>query len=159
MESERQIAIIKDYDAFVLEMQAAEPNLDLEPGVAKYLELSRKVAFQAGWNAGQHWQEHRDAEAPTVRCSPPSTVRALVDVGDRAWVQPLAIVEHMSTGALFVDPRFTIIPRRSDRCCIELTVTAEGLVASGPADRHRLSPEIDRQRLRPVLRFDAVSLG
>lgn len=159
MESERRTAIIKDYDAFVLEMQAAESNLDLEPDVAKFLELSRKVAFQAGWNAGQHWQEHRDAEAPTVRCTAPRTVRTLIGIGERAWVQPLAIVEHMATGDLFVDPRFTVSPQPTDRCCIELVVTSDGLVASGPADRHRLSPEIDRERLRPLLRFDVVPVG
>ena len=154
MDIRRQIAIAKDFDAFLLELRAAGPRIDLEPGIAQYVELSREAAFRAGWACGQHWQAHHDAEAPTVQCAPLSTVRALVGIGDRAWVQPLAIIEHIDTGDLFVDPLFTISPAPSDRCCIELSVTATGLVARGPADRHRLSPEIDRERLRPLTRFD-----
>ena len=88
-----------------------------------------------------------------MRMPAPSTVKTLVEVGQRAWVRPLAIVEHMKTGELFVDPRFTTAPSRSDRCCIALVVTSEGLVASGPTDRHRLCHELDRSRLRPLLRL------
>ena len=143
----------------MLELRAAGPRLDLEPGIAQYLELAREAAFRSGWAAGQHWHEHHDAEAPTVRCPVLKSARALVDVGARAWVEPLAIIEHMGTGELFVDPRFTIAGQPSDRCCIELVVTSEWLVASGPLDRHRLSPEIDRGRVRPLLRLEALTVG
>lgn len=159
MNGQRQTAITRDFDTFLRELRTAGLEIDLEPGIAQYVELSREAAFRAGWAFGQHFQEHHDAEAPTVRCAPLSTVRALVGIGDRAWVQPLAIIEHMGTGDLFVDPRFTIVRQPSDRCCIELVVTHDGLVASGPADRHRLSPEIDRERLRPLLRFDPLAVG
>jgi hypothetical protein len=157
--NEQQVAITKAFEAFMLEIRAVEAKLDVEPGVLQFVELSREAAFRAGWNARQDWQDHYDAEAPTVRVPAPTTVRALVDVGQRAWVQPLAIIEHMGTGQLFVDPRFTITRQPSDRCCMELAVTSEGLVAMGPTDRHRLSPEIDRERLRPLLRLEAVAAG
>ena len=157
MNGQRQTAITRDFDTFLRELRTAGLEIDLEPGIAQYVELSREAAFRAGWACGQHWQEQHDAEAPTVQCAPLSTVRALVGVGERAWVQPLAIIEHMGTGERFVDPRFTIARQPSDRCCIELVVTRDGLVASGPADRHRLSPEIDRDRLRPLLRFEALA--
>lgn len=72
------MAITRDFQAFILDMRAAGPQLDLEPGLAQYVELAREAAFRAGWACGQEWQEHHDAEAPTVRCTAPSTVRALV---------------------------------------------------------------------------------
>ena len=159
MATHRQSAITRDYDAFVLELRAAGPRLDLEPGIAQYVELSREAAFRAGWAAGQHWQEHHDAEAPTARCPVLKSVRALVDIGARAWVQPLAIIEHTGTGELFVDPLFTITRQPSDRCCIELMVTSEGLVATGPADLHRLCPEVDRERLRLLIAFEHPEVG
>jgi hypothetical protein len=155
----QETSIEEDLHAFMLDLRAAEARLDLPPGLAQYVELARETAFRAGWNAGQRWQEHRDAEAPTVRCRALTTVRALVDVGDRAWVQPLAIVQHMESGEFFVDPLFTIVRQPSARCCIELVVTSAGLVASGPPDRHRLSPEIDRERLRSLVGFEILTAG
>lgn len=159
MHEPRSAATTRDYQAFLHELQSAGLRLELEPDLEEYVQLVRETAFRAGWAAGQAWQEQHHAEAPTARCTPPSTVRALASVGDRAWVQPLAIVEHMGTGERFVDPRFTITREPSDRCCIELVVTDAGLVASGPPNRHRLSPEIDRDRLRPLLRFEALTVG
>jgi hypothetical protein len=159
MQPLQETNIQESFHAFMLDLRAAEVRLDLPPGLAQYVELAREAAFRAGWTAGQRWQEHHDAEAPTVRCRALSTVRALVAVGDRAWVQPLAIVEHMDTGERFVDPLFTIARQPSERCCIELVVTAAGLVAAGPPDRHRLSPEIDRERLRPLVAFEARPTG
>lgn len=159
MQEQRQVAMTRDFHAFMLEVRAVETKLDLEPGLLQFIELSREAAFRAGWNAGQTWQEHHDAEAPTVRVTAPTTVRALVEVGRRGWVQPLAIIEHMGTGELFVDPRFTVSHGPSDRCCIELVVTNDGLVALGPPDRHRLSAEIDGDRLRPLLRLETMTAG
>lgn len=159
MHEQRRMAITRDFQAFIIDLKAAGPQLDLEPGLARYVELAREAAFRAGWACGQEWQERHDAEAPTVRCTAPSTVRALVEVGARAWVQPLAIIEHIGTGERFVDPRFTTTLQPSERSCIELVVTHDGLVASGPTDRHRLTPEIDRQRLRPLCRFNPLASG
>jgi hypothetical protein len=152
-------AIDEAFHAFLLELRRVELPLDLEPGVAQYLELAREAAFRAGWVAGRGWQEHHDTTASTVSGRVASTVRALVDVGDRAWVQPFAVIEHIATGELFVDPRFTIAGARSEQCCLELVVTPTGLVAIGPTDRHRLSPEIDRHRLRPLARLEAPASG
>jgi hypothetical protein len=157
MNVQRHTAITKDFDAFLGELRAAGLQIDLEPGVAQYVDLSREAAFRAGWACGQHFQEQHDAEAPTVRCAPLSTVRALVGIGDRAWVQPLAIIEHIITGERFVDPRFTIVRQPSDSCCIELVVTSEGLIAVGPNDLHRLTHEIHTDRLRPLLRFEPLA--
>lgn len=159
MQIDRETSIRDDFSTFIRELHAAEGRLDLAPGVAQYVELAREAAFRAGWAAGQHWQEQVSAEAPTVRCRPLGTVRGLVDVGARGWVQPLAIIEHVGTGDWFVDPLFTISRDRSARCCIQLVVTRAGLVASGPPDRHRLCPEVDRDRLRPLVDFDPLAVG
>ena len=159
MEMNRETAIEEDFHAFMKELREAEARLEVEPGVAQYVELAREAAFKAGWTAGQRWQEGYEAEAPTVRCQAVRTVRGLVNVGDRAWVQPLAVIEHMETGECFVDPLFTISRERSARCCVQLVVTSAGLVASGPPDRHRLSPEVDRERLRPLVDFEILAVG
>ena len=84
METHQETALTRDFNAFMLELRAAEARLDLEPDVAQYVELAREAAFRSGWRASQHWQEHHDAEAPTIRCRPLNTVRALVDIGDQA---------------------------------------------------------------------------
>lgn len=155
MKTPQEIAIDEAFHAFILELRAAETGLDLEPGVAQFVELARETAFRSGWSASQRWQASHDAAASTVRAPRvPSTVRALVDVGDRAWVQPFAIVEHLPSGEMFVDPLFTIAATPTDRCSIELVVTPGGLVALGPANLHRLCPEVDRERLRPLARFE-----
>jgi len=160
IKTQEDLAIEEAFHAFILELRATEVGLDLPPGIAQFVELSRKAAFRAGWSSGQHWQEHHDAAASTVRAPRvPSTVRALVDVGDRAWVQPFAIIEHTATGELYVDPLFTIAAAPTGRCCIELLVTPEGLVARGPANLHRLCPEIDRERLRPLARFETLTVA
>ena len=101
--SDHEIVIDEAFRAFTLEQRRAEVGLDLEPGVAQLVALAREVAFRSGWGAAQRWQEGLDAAASTVRASVASTVHALVDLGDRAWVQPLAIIEHIPSGALFVD--------------------------------------------------------
>lgn len=154
MKTHHEIVIDEAFRAFTLEQRRAEVGLDLEPGVAQLVALAREVAFRSGWGAAQRWQEGLDAAASTVRASVASTVHALVDLGDRAWVQPLAIIEHIPSGALFVDPLFTLAASPTERCCVELRVTAAGLVATGPARSHRLCPVIDRERLRPLARFE-----
>lgn len=158
MKTQQDIATDEAFHTFILELRAAEVGLDLEPGIAQFVELARETAFRSGWSACQRWQACHDAAASTVRAPRvPSTVRTLVDVGDRAWVQPFAIVEHLPSGELFVDPLFTIAATPTDRCSVELVVTPEGLVATGPANLHRLCPEIDRERLRPLARFEPRS--
>ena len=159
MDNQLNDAITRDFRAFLDEFRSVEPPLDLEPGLLQYIALCREAAFRAGWAAGQHWQAQSDIETTPARSTMLSLVRALIRVGDRAWVQPQAIIESTQTGEMFVEPLFPISRRRSDRYCIELTLTAEGLVASGPNNRHRLSPEIDRQRLRPLAGFEVRTTG
>ena len=151
MNHDPQTAIDQDFAAFARETHPTEPPLDLEPEVAEYLELAREVAFRTGWDRGRAWEADRLGDAPTVRCTPRATVRALCNVGDRAWTQPLAIIEHIPTGDRFVDPRFPISLRPADDRCVELRMTEDGLVAVGPTDQHRLSHEVDRARLRPLV--------
>jgi hypothetical protein len=123
MDNRRNDAITTDFHAFLDEFRSVEPPLDLEHGLVQYLALCREAAFRAGWAAGQHWQAHCGIKTTPVRSTILSMVRTLVCVGDRAWVQPQAIIEYMETGELFVDPLFPITRHPSDRYCIELTLT------------------------------------
>ena len=159
MDNQLNDAITRDFRAFLDEFRSVEPPLDLEPGLLQYIALCREAAFRAGWAAGQHWQAQSDIETTPARSTMLSLVRALIRVGDRAWVQPQAIIESTQTGEMFVEPLFPISRRRTDRYCIELTLTAEGLVASGPNNRHRLGREIERQRLRPLAAFEVRTMG
>ncbi|MEX1365603.1 MAG: hypothetical protein AB1Z98_20920 [Nannocystaceae bacterium] len=159
MDHERRTAIARDLTTFKQRIEQTEPLLDLEPDIAEYIGLAREVAFRSGWDAGQTWETHRLAEAPTVPSLPRATVRMLVDIGDRAWTQPLAVIEHIPTGDRFVDPRFPIELRPSERSPVELLVTEAGLVATGPADLHRLCPEIDRDSFRPLADFRPATSG
>ena len=46
----------------------------------------------------------------------------------------------------------------SAKYCVELTVTEAALVATGPADRHRLSPAASGRSLRPLVEFETVAV-
>lgn len=58
------------------------------------------------------------------------------------WVQPLALIEDLSTRTLFLDPRFKAAPEPSETRCMELVETDAGLVAVGPTDAHRLGQRV-----------------
>ena len=149
------------YALFLADLDATESALPLPAAMAEYVALAREGAFQAGWRA------HREAVQPgaepeaasTVRGSTRPTVRALVDLGDHAWVHPFAVIEHAGTGECFIDPWFPLAEEESDEHCIALTVTEVGLVASGPPDCHRLSPDVARARLLPLVDFEPLPLG
>lgn len=159
MDTQSDLNLIQAFDAFATDLEPLEATMELHPDLVEYLALAREVAFRAGWEARCASAESPDPAASTVRRRMVHTVRALADVGDRAWVQPLAIIEHMTTGEQFIDPMFPIAAARSARCCVALTVTDEGLVAAGPPDRHRLCPDVDRHRLQPLVGFEALVPG
>lgn len=147
------------FDAFVADLEPIEATMELMPDIVEYVGLAREAAFRAGWDAHRLHDEGTDPAASTTCGRMTPTVRALVDVGDRAWVQPLALIEHMTTGEQFVDPMFPIAAELSARCSMELTVTEAGLVAAGPPNQHRLCADVDRSRLRPLARFEVLIPG
>lgn len=140
------------YEGFLADLKQIQPGLDLPPEVADYLDVARQAAFAAGWTARGDCPPPVDPEESTVRLQKHQlAIRDLVDVGDRAWIQPHAIVEDMSTHEFFVDPMFSVSWHSSEHHCIELVVADEGLIAFGPTDRHRLAEHADRSRLRPLV--------
>ncbi len=94
---------------------------------------------------------------PRTRTEWTPTVGMISEVGDQTWVQPLAIVEHTGTGDYFIDPRFGIADMPSDVFTIEVVVTEDGLVASGPADQHRLREHVERSHFRPLAAFKVAT--
>ncbi|MCH9683894.1 MAG: hypothetical protein K0V04_20850, partial [Deltaproteobacteria bacterium] len=140
------------YCQFRIQAANLTDALDVAPDVSECIEMCREVAFRAGWAAALEWRDRELADEPTVRL--PRTARVLTTVGDRGWVEPFAIVEHTETGHCFVDPLFGIRPTSTPQHSIELVVAADGLVAIGPSDCHRLCPTIDEERLLPLVAFE-----
>lgn len=96
--------------------------------------------------------------APKIRETLDVTARDIVDVGDQTWVEPLAIVEDTVTGEYFVDPLFSISDLPTEHHRIELVMTEAGLAAAGPANLHRLRREVNRERFRPLVSFEVITV-
>ena len=162
-------------DAVVTEFERLQATPLLTADVLEVLRREVQASFFAGWEARHGWGEALDSMGPmsaspapmsTSVASPSSAdsrmggkVGDLVEVDSLAWVEPLAIVEDVTTGERFIDPRFPLIADPSDRYCVVLMMTEEGLVAAGPDDLHRLSPVVARDQLRPLARYDVETEG
>ena len=155
-------------DAVVTEFERLQATPLLTADVLEVLRREVQASFFAGWEARHGWGEALDSMAPmSASAASPSSadsrmggkVGDLVEVDSLAWVEPLAIVEDVTTGERFIDPRFPLIADPSDRYCVVLMMTEEGLVAAGPDDLHRLSPVVARDQLRPLARYDVETEG
>lgn len=132
-------------------------------------EVARSAMDRVLTNFHKRLEQHASVVAPPKALSPrpepgpyvrddiAATVSAIVDVGDQTWVPPLAVVEDTTTGEFYVDPRFAISDMPSDYFSVELVVTDDGLVASGPLDQHRLRDHVDRSRFRPLHVYRAAT--
>lgn len=162
MKLENEVSMLLYRDLFIIQCTKHEraAGIDyrlIDPQLMKLMRGLREHAFEEGWYSREQLLDEEGAVAPRIkRPKPkpkPSPKPKPVD-DERMWVNSMAIVEDLATGELFVDPRFPVRRAPTDRCCVELVRTSEGLVARGPPNHRPRRCEIDRERLRPLVRFD-----
>lgn len=160
MKLEHEVSMRLHRDLFIIQCTKHEraAGIDyrlIDPQLMKLMRGLREHAFEEGWYSREQLLDEGGAVAPRTKRPTPKPKPKPVD-DERMWVNTMAVVEDVTTGELFVDPRFPVRRTPTDRCCVELVMTAEGLVAKGPPNDRRRRLQIDRERLRPLARFDRV---
>lgn len=153
MKSKLDQTYMKAIDSLVTQLEELEATPMLTSEVLEVIQHEVASAFCAGWEARDQLVEVSDSNELDPPIPPLRTVRSLAEVGDRGWVQPFAVIETLSDGYIYIDPRFPVAVECSEQCCMEVSMTEEGLAARGPANRHRLIPELDPHRFLELVEF------